>query len=77
MLLVPAPDSARAEVLTILSGMHDGPVKDAVRRDPLLLKLASKLYITYGQEKKDILRARVREMGRVVVELQRVHGLQD
>src|ERR1043165_8743820 len=77
LMLLPAPDSVRPEVLTILNGMLDGAVKDAIRRDNLLLKLASKLFLRHGHEKKDLVRARLREMGRLVVEIQKINGMKN
>lgn len=70
-MLLPASDSAKQEVMAVLTGMKDGSVKE----DELIMKLASKLYLRHGKDKKDMVRARVREVERFVVAIQTMDKL--
>ena len=69
-MLLPAPVSVRSDVIRLIQEMNYDEVKKAILKDAILLKLASKLYMRHSNAKKELIRARLREMGRVVVELQ-------
>ena len=76
-MLLPAPDSAKQEVMTVLIGMKKGRVKRTILGDELIMKLASKLYLRHGQKRKDTVRARVREVGRFLVAIQKMDKLKN
>lgn len=69
-MLLPAPTSVRPDVIKLIQGMKDDDVRKAILKDPILLKLASKLYVRHGNAKTYLISARLREMGRVVAHLQ-------
>lgn len=77
LLLLPCPVSCRPEVLEIISEMRDGPVKEAIHGDPLLLKLASRLFMRHGHSNRENMRAKLREMGRLINELKTFDALKN
>jgi hypothetical protein len=71
--LLPVPDSIRASTRTILSAMRRDEVYRAAVNDRLAMEYANKLTLKHfsDTDKHELVRAKVREMGRLLVCLKR------
>lgn len=52
-MLIPQPKLLTGEVTRIFHGMNDDAIKKIILNDQILLKLASKLFMRRGHEKKE------------------------
>ena len=67
LLLLPTPKGISKQVNEILNGMVDGPVKMVARGDDMIVKFASKLFLRHGLEQKEYVRAKIRELSRLLL----------
>lgn len=52
-MLLPTPDSVTSDVMTIIQALNEDVVKKGILNDPILLNVASTLFMRYGNEKKN------------------------
>lgn len=68
-MLLPAPDTIGTQAHKMVEGLRKGEVKNAIVGDGVLMRLASKLFQRHGNERLEGAKARLREMGRLLVEV--------
>ena len=71
-LLLPAPNNVCAAAKVLIAGMRDDEVKQAAENDAIVSRLASKLLGKHTMERKEYMRAKIRELCRFLIEMRKV-----
>ena len=78
-LLLPAPPGVKDFLKPIITNMHQDVVYHVVRNDPLILQLAERLFLKLGHDKEqnNYIRGKMREMGRLLIEIRKLTSSPD
>ena len=71
-LLLPAPNNLSPAVHRVINGMQDGEIKTIASADAVIGKLAAKLVEKHSYERRNYIRAKVREICRLLLEMRRI-----
>ena len=74
-LLLPAPKRLSDGVRQLIGSMREGEVKQVVQDDPVIHRLAAKLLSKHTFERKDYIRAKLREVSRFLLEMRKVTNI--
>ena len=74
--ILPCPTGISVKAFKLLDTMNGGCVKLVCKTDRVILGLASKLYLRVGEDKPGDVRATARAMGRLLLALRELPGLQ-
>ena len=70
-LLLPAPSRMSDGVRRLIGTMREDEVKQVIQDDPIIKRLAAKLLSKHSFERKDYIRAKLREISRFVLEMRK------